>query len=595
MARVHLNRSFFEDWQFFISCSGDDIHSVYSVMQSSNIALKDGSYKPEDALSSLFNLRYGSEEMVSYTKYIADLCDDLAIKNTKGDATIFKEDAILLHIILMSIKSFSDKELDEFKQRARLTNDSRDAIIRETAAKAGSSVEFRKMLPALASVALGVGVSTSSLAALGLGAAAISTIAFPFSAIGFAASATLRIFSQLRKTSRKKKSAEQVLPATAILIRIRREYLIDFHNAEEAVEFLRTTIRTCEYNDKEQVAIALLLKFLEKDSEYCSPEVLETIRLKAGIHIDNIITAQKIDSIVPYIRDVERFLCTFIQDNGDSLLVLPALYPEAPKLKSLPNQSNNEEKETDSPNSVNDAKGADKRIAELEYRIARIERILHGIRHNLAPDFANALNPYREFLEDPTIPISIEEARNAEAIGSRIFLLLNKAGKEEYGSVESTNLVRILEHEFSGDPYSVEYKDLPREAIGEINKLSFETQVLNNIRKNICQHAFGAYSKDTVPVESRRVQISIEESGGFWTIIIRNNGEPFPKNADIMEIWDYGRSFGRRALAEGGTGMFYIKDCVEHFGGEVDFIPITQGDFTVEYRIKIKKHTNNGL
>ena len=219
MAQMHYNRSFFENWQFFLHCSGDDIHAVYSVMQSSSIALKDGSYKPEDALKSLFSIRYGSDEKVGYTKYITDLCNDLGIKNAKGDATLSKEDAILLYVISKSVKSFSDKELGEFKRRAGLTNEGRDAMIRETTARASSSPEFKKMLPALASVALGVGVSTSSLAALGLGAAAISMIASPATAIVFAASAALGLVFP----NRKKKSAEQVLPATAILIRIRRE------------------------------------------------------------------------------------------------------------------------------------------------------------------------------------------------------------------------------------------------------------------------------------------------------------------------------------------------------------------------------------
>lgn len=586
---MHYNRSFFENWQFFLHCSGDDIHAVYSVMQSSSIALKDGSYKPEDALKSLFSIRYGSDEKVGYTKYITDLCNDLGIKNAKGDATLSKEDAILLYVISKSVKSFSDKELGEFKRRAGLTNEGRDAMIRETTARASSSPEFKKMLPALASVALGVGVSTSSLAALGLGAAAISMIASPATAIVFAASAALGLVFP----NRKKKSAEQVLPATAILIRIRREYLIDIKKADDAISFLRTTIRTCDYNDKERVAVALLLTFLEKDTEYGRTDALDPISQKVGIYAGDIISEQKVKAITPFIKDAERYLCSYIRDNGDSLSVLSVLYPNGSKENTFPAHDSDVKKGGNSCDNDKDRNG--KRIAELEHRVAQIERILHGIRHNLAPDFANALNPYREFLEDPTIPISVEEARKAEAIGSRIISLLNTAGKEVYGSAESIDLVQILKHEFSKDPYSVEFKDLPSKAIGEMNKASFETQVLNNIRKNLCQHAFGAYSEDTVPVESRRVQICIEESGSIWTIIIRNNGEPFPKKANIMEVWDYGRSFGRRVSAEGGTGMFYIKDCVEHFGGEVDFIPLSQGDFTVEYRIKIKKLTSNGL
>lgn len=593
MSQVHYNRGFVEDWQFFLRCSGGDIYSVYSVMQQSNIAIKDGSYKPEDILKSLFSLRYGSEKKVNYTKFITDLCDDLGIKYTKGTAGIFKENELLLYVISKSVKSFSGKQLEEFKIRAGLTNDSKDAIIREVAAKTRSSIGFRKMLPALASVALGVEVGTSSLAALGLGAAAISMVAAsPATSIFFAASAALFLLN------RKKKSAEQVLPATAIIIRIRREYLIDFRSADEAIAFLRTTIRTCKYNDKEKVALSLLLTFVEKDTEYATPEVLDIIRPNTGIDVNDIITEQKVDAIVPYIKEVEIFLCTYIQENGDSLKVLPILFPKDSKQCTQPVQNSSEVKETDSLVNVKDINEDGIRIAELEHRVARIERILHGIRHNLAPDFANALNPYREFLEDPSIPITIEEARNAESIGSRIFSLLDKAGKEDYGTSDQIDIVRILKAEFSNEPYSVEYKDMPNEAYGVFNKLSFETQVLNNIRKNFSQHAFGAFSEDIFPTASRRVQISIKESDGFWTIIIRNNGDPFPKNADIREVWDYGRSFGKRTCADGGTGMFYIKDCVEHFGGKVDFVPLYQGDFTVEYRIDIKKPKktiSNGL
>ena len=132
-------------------------------------------------------------------------------------------------------------------------------------------------------------------------------------------------------------------------------------------------------------------------------------------------------------------------------------------------------------------------------------------------------------------------------------------------------------------------KDMPNEAFGVFNKHSFETNVLNNIKGNLRKHAFGAFSEDMEQKANRRVQISMKELDGCWTIYIRNNGEPFPATANISEIWDYGRSFGRQASEEGGTGMFYIKDTVEHFGGTVDFVPLFMGDFTVEYRITIKK------
>ncbi len=585
---VKLTQHDKKSWLFFLEASGEDIKTVCEVMSHYFKGVRCN-YQPIMVISALFDTRYNGQESISYEKYIKDIYKDLGLKSDSTQPSLFeKENSILLNALTHSIKHLSNKELEVFKQKAGLTNSSRDSIIREIVAKTSSSVQFKRLLPALTSVVLGVGIPAASATALGLGISAISLLGGPIGVLG-----SVLALQTLMASNKKKKSANQVLAVTSVLIRIRREYILTFLDSQEALSYIRTVIHTSNCRDKGRVASTLLVALLKEDEEYTNTQAVEEASRKTGLFAGDIIPQRKIEVLRPYYQESEDFLCSYIQDNGDSLSILPILYPKheqhAKRVLNTTELTHNYI--TSHPLSESEIA----RIEELERRVTRIERILHGIRHNLAPDFSNALNPYREFLLDPSIPISIEEAREANEIGTMIISCLEKAGKEDYGEEEIVDLTESIKNEFSDEQYTVTFQDVPDQALVNFNKLSLHTQVFNNVRKNISQHAFGMYSEATVSREFKKVQISIVDYDEYWTIVIKNNGEPFPKEANVDEIWEYGRSFGHQSSLNGGTGMFYIKDCVEHFGGKVAFATIDKGDFTVEYRIMLKKHINNGV
>ena len=578
-------------WEFFENASGTDIYEASKALELSGIDGPSTLYSPQAILDCIFIHRYGEAKRVSYERFIQDLFYDLDISNGSGiDGLSEKEDAILLSILTRTVKSLDDDQLAQFREALGLTNTSRDAIVREMSAKAATSDQFRKILPVISCSMLGLGTDLTLFTSLGVGYFTVSRILGAFVPLAGLFGVTIwSAISLLGKHNKRK--AEKILPAVVVLIRIRRDYYTTFNSAKNAIDYVKALLQTSS-SDLEKYAIAMLVSILRADNTYEERNIgdLDRVEAMSGFHADDTVPDRKREVLKPYYKNVEDYLCSFIKGKGDHMKVIEILFPHDQfdgcdhELKQSVSTLETVEKETDREEVFSSP-----RFVELEKRVGQLERILHGIRHNLAPDFANAMNPYREFMEDPSVPITLEEAKQAERIGSRIVSVIMNAGREEYGKEEIIDLKEEFVAEFKGEPYSVDFGDIPQNARAVFNKIDFETKVLNNIKKNLCQHAFGGVSIDVVPLEDRLVRIRIDDENEYWLIRISNNGAEFPPNVDTQKVWSFGCSFGNQAAEDGGTGMYYLREAVEHFGGSVAFNRLTDGDFTVEYLLKLKK------
>ena len=577
-------------WEFFENASGTDIIEAGKALELSGIDGSNTSYSPQAILGRIFLHRYGEAKCVGYERFIRDLYKDLDIPVESGkDGLSEKEDAILLSVLARTVKSLDENQLDQFKEAVGLTNTNQDAIIREMAAKAATSDQFRKILPVISCSVLGLEADLTLLTSLGVGSFMVSRILGAFIPLVGIGGAIWSAISLLGKHNKRK--AEKMLPVVVVLIRIRRDYYTTFDSAKNAIDYVKAVLQTSS-SDLEKYAVAMLVSILRADNSFEESNIgdLDRVEAMSGFLANDTVPNRKLEVLKPYYKNVEGYLCSFIKGKGDHMKVIEILFPHGQfdvsdhKFKQNESARGAVEKETDTEDVFSSP-----RFVELENRVGQLERILHGIRHNLAPDFANAMNPYREFMEDPSIPITLEEAKQAERIGSRIVSVIMNAGKEEYGKEEIINLEEEFVAEFKGEPYSVDFAGIPKYARAVFNKIDFETKVLNNIKKNLCQHAFGGVSIDVVPLEDRLVKIRIDNEKDYWLIRISNNGAEFPSNVDTQIVWSFGSSFGNQAAEDGGTGMYYLREAVEHFGGSVAFNRLTDGDFTVEYLLKLKK------
>ena len=112
--------------------------------------------------------------------------------------------------------------------------------------------------------------------------------------------------------------------------------------------------------------------------------------------------------------------------------------------------------------------------------------------------------------------------------------------------------------------------------------------VLNNVKKNLREHAFGLFLSGQVSKDGLVVSMSVDDGGDYWILRINNNGMPIPDRADLRRIWDFGQSFGSKS-AGSGTGLFYLKEAVLHYGGKVDIVRNPEIGFSVGYVMEFKK------
>lgn len=232
-----------------------------------------------------------------------------------------------------------------------------------------------------------------------------------------------------------------------------------------------------------------------------------------------------------------------------------------------------------------------KSLEESEEKNRIYDMMLHGIRHNLAPIFANAMRPYKDYIAYPEDGFPVDDVQNAVRNGETVVSVLKKAGLSDHSAAEPVNLSQSVRDVFGQDClFTVSYdEDFPENAVIMFDRDSLMAEVLNNVRTNIEDHAFGHYSEEVRPVSSRHVHISLSEKGGFWTLSVSNDGDPFPGGIDPRKVFEYGTYYDDSNSKERGTGMFFLERAVSHFGGKVEFLPIEANMYTVEYRITFKK------
>lgn len=583
-------------WDFLLNASGTDIYDVNNALSISGFE-ESIKYSPFTELDCILMHRYGKNDPVGYGQFIDDICEDLSIKTeSRGDSLAEHENSILLFILTKTIKSFNKEQLDEFRRAAGLTNSDKDALIREMTAKASYSERFTKILPFITSSVLGVGNGgLASLSAVGLGAFAVSRFigaAIPIVGVMIALE-TMSIL--MGKGKQREKNAQKILPVVTVLIRIRREYEYVFDSPNSAVDYLRSLIRSSETENKTGFATAMLVAILRADDSFEQKEILNQMEESSGFSASSTIPERKLEVLKPFFAQCESYLTSYVTDNTiQRFSVISNIHHQiesthhqieslAAAIQSFLPKENREE-----PIVALSSEDASRRIAELEARVLHYERILHGIRHNLAPDFANVFRPYKRFL-DHNIVISRNQAEKAIERGERVVSLLKIAGREEFGTPDVFNLSDVVKPFFEDEKYVVVCYEIPPVAMISMNKLSFEIYVLNNIKKNIEQHAFGGISEEVMPYKDRKVRICVVDEGPYWRLCVANNGEPFPENASIERLWEYGVSYSSEMTEDGGTGMFFIRETVEHFGGDVSFLRLNDGEYTVEYDIRLKK------
>lgn len=568
------------DWDFFIKkADGDEIVSLHQIMQANGIEIVGAEFNPENLVDSLLKIRYPKSDSICYEKFITDLVKDLNIKSSTQNADLKdKENLILLHILSSFAKSLNPQELKIFKIHAGLMHNDKDSVIREMRTKIAISPQFQKRLPALISSVLGTTASAVSFPFLWFAASAASVVLpLPaFATYGFIRD--LAISHRFMATIARKNSASKVLFPTAILIIIRRESYSSFSNSEEAINFLRFYFRISVNEDKERMATTILTELLQSDSEYTNIEAAQSVSQLIGLA--EMIPFRIIESLQPFSKEVKNFLCSYLTDKGDRHNVLPVLFPNG-----FDSEGKKELKKYVSDNDVNtfSDKTKDQRIAELEKEVSELNDILHRIRHNVAPALGNALHPYKEFLKT-SCSITVEEAQKAYDRGCRAIAILYRA-RVTYGEPERLDLVIPLRVVFSDKSYQGIF-NLPEHAFTYINSNDLSIEILENIKKNILTHAFGPYDESIVSSNERIVCIDLSESSEYWILKIKNNGEPLAENIDIKKIWEYGEKFGKQASS--GEGLFYLKKCIEYFGGVADCERLN-GDYSFQYIIKFKK------
>lgn len=577
-------------WDFLLNASGTDIYDVNNALSMSGI--KDSvEYSPLMELDCILIHRYGKNDPVGYGQFIDDICKDLSIKTESGeDSLVEKENSILLFILTKTIKSFNKEQLDEFRRASGLINTDKDALIREMTAKASYSETFSKILPFITSSVLGVGIgSLASLSAVGLGFFVVSRVigaVLPVIGLGLTAGSILMGMGKQRG-----KNAQKILPVVTVLIRIRREYEYVFDSPKSAVDYLRSLIQSSDTENKSGFATAMLVAFLRADDSFEQKEMLNRMEELSGFSASLTISERKLEVLKPYYDQCVSYLTSCVTDETiQKFITQYQIESTQHQIESLVStiQSSLPPEKTDETIVALSSEDASRRIAELEARVLHYERILHGIRHNLAPDFANVSRPYKRFL-DHDIAITRNQAEKAIERGERVVSLLKRAGKEEFGAPDVFNLSDVIKPYFEDEKYVVVLQEIPPVAMVSINKLSFEIYVLNNIKNNIEQHAFGGISEEVMSYKDRKVRVCIVEEEPYWRLCVANNGERFPENASVERIWEYGVSYSSEMTEDGGTGMFFIREAVEHFGGDVSFLRLNDGEYTVEYDIRLLK------
>ena len=155
---------------------------------------------------------------------------------------------------------------------------------------------------------------------------------------------------------------------------------------------------------------------------------------------------------------------------------------------------------------------------------------------------------------------------------------------EEY--IEANQDVRF---NFVHDHFDLEeYKKMLEEIELEYwGKIVFPKKVLTRVFEDIINNAV-EYGFTDVRRKDYKILISQEFVDiDCWEIRIANNGEPAPDSLDPKKVFNLGYTTGS-GKGHSGTGAYEVKQLMEMYGGEVEFVSTPNEEYTVTYVLTFK-------
>lgn len=568
------NRIYDKSWDFLFKADEAELKEIHNALQNNGIKdlldLDKDNINPDTVIACLQNsVCKKQDKSINYKSFISTLCNHLELNLKMSDTGVDDiENTLMSYYLQEVLKHCPERYLNDIKAALNLINDDRESMAKEVAAKAKTSSSFKKTLPFLATISTSTWLTIRSLAAFA--PTVMSTMLGP---MGLAVGALSTAFMGKSFIHSKKDKATRLLPAAFVIIRIRREQTFEIQDVNSAINYVEYLIKSNKTANNISDAANLIINTLN------DPIHTQT----------NELTKFETSKLLPYKQQIITYLLSqyFHFD----------LIPEINQTTSIYNTIHIKNKHINNNLSIkNDDLYAkissyESTIHSYEEQLNYYKELLHRIRHNLAPDFAQVLRPYKLYFDDADYSFNEDDIKNALEAGKNVIETLNSIGKENDSKVCAVNLYEEVHKVFSdNDTFTIHWgKNIPQNAYIAFNQ-SFRTDVLNNIRSNILVHAFGSYADNIVPKSNRIVFIDIIENNDYWVLNILNNGAEFPCSINPSDVFKLGTNYGTHRSS--GTGMHYIQSAINNFGGSVEFIPLQNSFYKVQYLIKLKKYTS---
>lgn len=571
------NRIYDKSWDFLFKADEAELKEIHNALQNNGIKdlldLDKDNINPDTVIACLQNsVCKKQDKSINYKSFISTLCNHLELNLKMSDTGVDDiENTLMSYYLQEVLKHCPERYLNDIKAALNLINDDRESMAKEVAVKTKASTSFKKTLPFLATISTSTWLTIRSLAAFA--PTVMSTMLGP---MGLAVGALSAAFLGKSFTFSKKDKATKILPAVFVIIRIRREQSFEIQDSDSAINYVDYLIRSnTTSNNLTKVANDLYYNLNNPNQPNPILSKFEINKLSPFKDQINAHLTQyhKTNYIKSNTERIDLGNSTSFQLNKEDISSLNREQLEKLLEKTL------------------------KEVSSYKESIDSYKAILHGIRHNLSCDFQKALDPYRDYLDDKRhnkqSKITDDTIKSALSAGETIIESLKRAGDQEYNEAKTIDLVHELKTVFSNDcNFTILYSDtMPKQAMIDFDPLTLHTDVLNNIRKNLEKHAFGQYSDRITKKTDNLVLISITGNAENWTLTISNNGSAFlGKQKDCNKVFEYGKSYSN--VPSTGTGMFFIKQAIKHYGGDIQFKILDNSIYKVQYLLTFKKHKN---
>lgn len=155
---------------------------------------------------------------------------------------------------------------------------------------------------------------------------------------------------------------------------------------------------------------------------------------------------------------------------------------------------------------------------------------------------------------------------------------------EEYIKANQDVRFNFVHDNFDLDEYNKMLKEIELEYWG---KIVFPKKVLTRVFEDIINNAV-EYGFTDVRRKDYKILISQEFVDiDCWEIRIANNGEPAPDSLDPQKVFNLGYTTGS-GKGHSGTGAYEVKQLMEMYGGEVEFVSTPNEEYTVTYVLTFK-------